>query len=724
MTTTVEIGPGSEARQMTVNGQELEIIPLGSGCEVGRSCIILKIKGKTIMFDCGVHPGYSGISSLPYFDEVNPEDVNVLLMTHFHLDHSGAVPYFVNKTSFAGRVFMTHPTKPICKLLWQDFARVSKISNQQSAIYTKQDIDKTMQRIDVIDFHQELEHEGIRFSCYGAGHVLGACMFVVEVAGLRVLYTGDFSREIDKHMPVAEVPDQDIHVLIVESTYGVQVHEPRPQREARFTNLVHQIVKQGGKCLLPVFALGRAQEMLLILDDYWAKNPELHNIPIYYNSPMTNKCMRIFETYTSMCSQAVQDQANNCLNPWFFNYVQDLPSADLKELASDDAGPCVVMVAPGMLQNGPSRLLFEAWCTNKRNGVIMTGYTVPGTLGYQLKQEPDYIQIEDRSVRLACTVKFISFSAHSDFNQTRDFIQGLKTNNVVLCHGEITGMKALSRKLKDEYPDIKICNPRNCESVVFQFPADEAVDYTTAADNLDELDAMVSGDSRKNKADDDGAAGKSKKRKMIRGVLIESPDGSRIVVNPAETGKHVPVRMATLQQSQRVPCQPDFTLEDAYPAIKKVYEECEKHADRLMVGDCVTISRQGNELVFEWTASPVSDMIADSASFITLDTIQRWEKSKASGVARPSAFPPKGPDAQTQTLFQVLKAYCEVNYGSCDIDADSKRITFETKGNQIIVDVAKREVSGEDEGVVLKVQNQLGYCEAALTPAVTSLGMK
>ena len=118
MTTTVEIGPGSEARQMTVNGQELEIIPLGSGCEVGRSCIILKIKGKTIMFDCGVHPGYSGISSLPYFDEVNPEDVNVLLMTHFHLDHSGAVPYFVNKTSFAGHVFMTHPTKPICKLLW------------------------------------------------------------------------------------------------------------------------------------------------------------------------------------------------------------------------------------------------------------------------------------------------------------------------------------------------------------------------------------------------------------------------------------------------------------------------------------------------------------------------------------------------------------------------------------------------------------------------------
>ena len=97
------------------------------------------------MFDCGIHPGYTGMSSLPYFDEVNPEEVSVLLMTHFHLDHSGAVPYFVNRTSFAGRVFMTHPTKPICKLLWQDFSRIGKLSKDDQ-IYSKQDVDKTMQR--------------------------------------------------------------------------------------------------------------------------------------------------------------------------------------------------------------------------------------------------------------------------------------------------------------------------------------------------------------------------------------------------------------------------------------------------------------------------------------------------------------------------------------------------------------------------------------------------
>ncbi len=111
-------------------------------------------------------------------------------------------------------------------------------------------------------------------------------MFLVEIDGVKILYTGDYSREEDRHLRPAELPNCEVDVLIVESTYGVQVHEQRDKREERFTKLVHEIVKRGGKCLLPVFALGRAQELLLILNEHWQKNPDIAHIPIYYSGSL------------------------------------------------------------------------------------------------------------------------------------------------------------------------------------------------------------------------------------------------------------------------------------------------------------------------------------------------------------------------------------------------------------------------------------------------------
>ena len=116
-------------------------------------------------------------------------------------------------------------------------------------------------------------------------------MFMVDIAGVRVLYTGDYSREEDRHLRAAEMPEFSPDICIIESTYGVQVHQPRAVRERRFTETVHQTVAQGGRVLIPAFALGRAQELLLILDEYWKSHPELHNIPIYYASPLAKKCM-------------------------------------------------------------------------------------------------------------------------------------------------------------------------------------------------------------------------------------------------------------------------------------------------------------------------------------------------------------------------------------------------------------------------------------------------
>ena len=137
------------------------------------------------MLDCGIHPAYTGVGALPFFDEIEPSEIDILLITHFHLDHAASLPYFLAHTDFKGRVFMTHPTKSIYKLILQDYIKVSTISVEDT-LYTEEDLFKSMDRIEVINYHQVVHHNGIKFWCYNAGHVLGAAMFMIEIAGVKV----------------------------------------------------------------------------------------------------------------------------------------------------------------------------------------------------------------------------------------------------------------------------------------------------------------------------------------------------------------------------------------------------------------------------------------------------------------------------------------------------------------------------------------------------------
>ena len=162
---------------------------------------------------------------------------------------------------------------------------------------------------------------GVSFTPYHAGHVLGACMFLIDIAGLKILYTGDYSREEDRHLVKAELPPIRPDVLIVESTYGVQSHETREDKELRFTNLVHSIIRRGGHVLLPSFALGRAQELLLILEEYWKKHPDLHNVPIYFASTLARKCMAVYQTYIHTMNSNIRSRFAKRDNPFVFKCV-------------------------------------------------------------------------------------------------------------------------------------------------------------------------------------------------------------------------------------------------------------------------------------------------------------------------------------------------------------------------------------------------------------------
>ncbi|XP_026189826.1 endoribonuclease YSH1 [Cyclospora cayetanensis] len=566
----------------------VHVLPLGAGCEVGRSCVVVSYRGFKIMFDCGIHPAHSGIGALPLFDGEEMHKVDVCLITHFHLDHCGALPYLLTKTAFRGRVFMTQPTRLICRLLWQDYARMGRFSEGEGgelSLFTEDDIAYTLQVVETLEFRQQVTVGPAKIACYGAGHVVGACMFVVEIGGVRMLYTGDFSREQDRHVPIAEIPDTDIHVLISESTYGVRVHEARPLRERRLLRAISDAVSRGGKVLLPVFALGRAQELLLILDDHWRSHPALQRVPIFFVSPLSAKSMAVFEAFVDLCGDELRQRALQGEKPFDLRHVHIVRSLD--DIAAHIHGvtPCVLLAAPGMLQSGPSRDAFEAWGGSARNLIVLTGYTVRGTLADDVRREQEVLQLPDRQFRRRCQVEVISFSAHSDYNQTRDFIERLRVPNVVLVHGERTEMKRLQEKLLQENPALSVFTPEILQSVALRFQPNRcAIAIGSAAEGLQQLmkrkqKSQIQGSSDNSQEEEAGPEGKvnakavafppgcvekEKEREQqeaedkdekedFDALLMMQPGRQPLLVAAAEMEALTGVACASLQQQIRLP---------------------------------------------------------------------------------------------------------------------------------------------------------------------------
>ena len=687
---TPDVVVGSKKRLMEVQGDIMEITPLGAGQEVGRSCVLLKFRGKQIMFDCGIHPAFTGVASLPFFDHIpDMSEIDLCLVTHFHLDHSGAVPYLIGRTDFKGRIFMTHPTKPICKLLWQDFSRVSRIAAEDH-IYSRADIDQAMSVIERSTFHETVTLPcGISFTAYRAGHVLGAAMYVIEIAGIRVLYTGDFSCELDRHLPAAEIVPAPIHALIVESTYGVQAHEPREERERRFTQSVHDVVKQGGKCLLPVFALGRAQELLLLLEEYWEKNPDIQKVPIFYCTPMANKCLRIFETYTALCSDRVQEEANNCRNTWrSMKYVKNLadsggPEWDNKVMPPGQ--PCVVLAAPGMLQSGTSRELFEHWCSDRRNGIVLTGYSVGGTLANDLQSDPEVITLPDgRRLPLKCTTRFISFSAHSDYGQTREFIAATRTPHVILVHGEQNLMRRLRDRLAVEFPHISCSNPQNTQTVELSFPSSKLLgEAVGAAASI--LEKPVVPTSSLLLVEDSKVQGLSA-NSGVTGI-------GALVVTPEDLSQFANVSAIKAKFTQRIDGLPVpggmETVDYVKSLLEELFDDVESQRNKIIVQEgLVEIQAVSGTVWVSWLASPQADVIADAVSLVLLNAKKEVTGATGGVSMQPSA------NVETEKSGQIITKLIDMNFGQVK-KVDGQALLAESFDGftEVVIDVAGRSVT-------------------------------
>ncbi|XP_075873323.1 cleavage and polyadenylation specificity factor subunit 3 [Nelusetta ayraudi] len=648
---------------------QLLIRPLGAGQEVGRSCIVLEFKGRKIMLDCGIHPGLEGMDALPYIDLIDPAEIDLLLISHFHLDHCGALPWFLQKTSFKGRTFMTHATKAIYRWLLSDYVKVSNISADEM-LYTETDLEESMEKIETINFHEVKEVAGIKFWCYHAGHVLGAAMFMIEIAGVKLLYTGDFSRQEDRHLMAAEIPSVKPDILIIESTYGTHIHEKREEREARFCNTVHDIVNREGRCLIPVFALGRAQELLLILDEYWQNHPELHDIPIYYASSLARKCMAVYQTYINAMNDKIR-KAININNPFVFKHISNLKSMD----HFDDIGPSVVMASPGMMQSGLSRELFESWCTDKRNGVIIAGYCVEGTLAKHIMTEPDEITtMSGQKLLLKMSVDYISFSAHTDYQQTSEFIRALKPPHVILVHGEQNEMARLKAALIREYEDndeahIEVHNPRNTEAVTLNFRGEKL--------------AKVMGGL---------ADRKCIQGQKVSGILVKRNFNYHIMTS-SDLSNYTDLSVGTVTQSLALPYTgPISVLVSQLRSLTGDVEQVEGAAKiTVRVFKNITLVHEAGMVLLEWAANPLNDMYADVVTTVVLEvqsnpTAQKFVEGKRDAL-------------DAEVFAERLELMLHDMFGNeCVSVGEGRSLSVTVDGVSVVVDPHTRGVTCSDDG--------------------------
>ncbi|KAL6253309.1 endoribonuclease ysh1 [Rhinocladiella similis] len=747
---------------------ELVFIGLGGCQEVGRSCHILQYKGKTVMLDAGMHTGREGMSAMPYFDDFDLSTVDILLISHFHLDHAAALPYVLAKTDFKGRVFMTHPTKAIYKWLIQDSVRVSNTtstSDQRTSLYTEADHISTLPQIETIDFYTTHTVSGVRITPYPAGHVLGAAMFLVNIAGLNIFFTADYSREQDRHLVAAEVPNTatvgKIDVLITESTFGISNAPPRAEREAALLKAISNVLNRGGKVLMPVFALGRAQELLLILEDYWQRHPELQKIPIYYTGNTARKCMVVYQTYINAMNDNIKrifrermaeaEAAGNAkgvsAGPWDFRFVRSLRNLD----RFDDVGGCVMLASPGMLQSGMSRILLERWAPDPRNGVVMTGYNVEGTMAKTILAEPEMIPAimsggrtgvgqtmgrktkdEDAAVMIPrrCTVEEFQFAAHVTGVENVEFIEQVASPHVILVHGERYQAARLRSRLLDLNSRRLASNPKAQPTKVYSPENGAEIKIPFRKDKVAKVVGKLAQIPPPSSATDDS--------RVVSGVLVQN--GFKLsLMAPEDLREYAGLTTTTILCRQHITLAAAgvelirWALEGTFGSIEEAGEvkpEVNGHSDSLtkqngvkdeeeadeeivaepqrtfLIMGCVTLIWSGREkeIELEWEGNTMNDGIADAvmAVLMTVESSPAAVKYSSSKSGHSHAHEHEGvphnehKNISTEDRFSRLCMFLEEQFGDNVMPIEKPKVSFQADGKATDAAEAKGETSDEE----------------------------
>ncbi|XP_011886494.1 PREDICTED: integrator complex subunit 11 isoform X3 [Cercocebus atys] len=283
----------------------------------------------------------------------------------------------------------------------------------------------------------------LEIKAYYAGHVLGAAMFQIKVGSESVVYTGDYNMTPDRHLGAAWIDKCRPNLLITESTYATTIRDSKRCRERDFLKKVHETVERGGKVLIPVFALGRAQELCILLETFWERMNL--KVPIYFSTGLTEKANHYYKLFIPWTNQKIRKTFVQ-RNMFEFKHIKAFDRA-----FADNPGPMVVFATPGMLHAGQSLQIFRKWAGNEKNMVIMPGYCVQGTVGHKILSGQRKLEMEGRQVlEVKMQVEYMSFSAHADAKGIMQLVGQAEPESVLLVHGEAKKMEFLKQKIEQE----------------------------------------------------------------------------------------------------------------------------------------------------------------------------------------------------------------------------------------------------------------------------------
>jgi KH/beta-lactamase-domain protein len=437
--------PGAKPQPWSTNKEEVMLFCLGGVKQVGRSCFIVVTPESKVMLDCGINPGeMSGLDAYPRLDWLNFDfdDLDAVVIGHAHIDHQGFLPALF-KYGYKGPVYCTEPTLPLMTLLQMDSVKIAH-SNGTYLPYEGRDVNEVIKHCITIPYGKPTDiSPDITITLNNAGHIMGSATVHLNISGAHnILYSGDYKFARTQLLDSAVSMYPRVETLITESTYG-NTTDVMPDQQVvyrSFTESINKTLTEGGKVLIPVPAVGRAQEIMLVMAKEM-KEGRLVESPIYIEG-MISEASAIHMSYAHYLGADVRKSVSQGINPFQSEYFTVISGGKRDEVLNDES-PAIVMATSGMLEGGPSVEYFKELAPNPMNKIMFVSYQINGTLGRRvLDGTMSEVSMMDKSgkvkvVPVRCqTQKIDGFSGHSDFNQIMNFVSRVKPKRVLVNHGE------------------------------------------------------------------------------------------------------------------------------------------------------------------------------------------------------------------------------------------------------------------------------------------------
>ncbi|MRN61190.1 MAG: beta-CASP ribonuclease aCPSF1, partial [Nitrosopumilales archaeon] len=436
---------GGQTQSWSMN-KEVMLFCLGGVKQVGRSCFIVATPESKVMLDCGINPGESrGLDAYPRLDWFNfsLSDLDAVVISHAHIDHQGFLPSLY-KYGYSGPIYCTEPTLPLMTLLQMDSIKISK-SNGTYLTYEGRDVNEAIKHCITLPYGKPTDiSPDITITLNNAGHIMGSATVHLNISGAHnILYSGDYKYAKTQLLDSALSIYPRVETLITESTYGssTDIMPDQSVVYATFTQSINKTLTEGGKVLIPVPAVGRAQEIMLVIDKEMREG-RLIESPIYIEG-MISEASAIHMSYAHYLGYDVRRSVSQGINPFESEYFTQVNGLSRRDELLNDESPSIIMATSGMLEGGPSVEYFKEIAPSPKNKIVFVSYQINGTLGRRvIDGTMTEVSMLDKSgkvkvVPVRCqTHKIDGFSGHSDFNQILNFVSRIKPKRVLVNHGE------------------------------------------------------------------------------------------------------------------------------------------------------------------------------------------------------------------------------------------------------------------------------------------------